>query len=316
MTPPPRQQEGPEDLERIVLGRGGLPHPVMAAQHLDETTQLLPSGPLGGDPGLAVRVVGEVVERQGVGGEPDVPGVQCIVDQPLHRADLGVGRIPTDRTVQAHDLDAQHRVRDHRHDVGPQWECLEVVEVAPRIRPVRLVGNRGQHVLGDVLHPREAVDDRVLLLGALVAPCQAERAVAHHRGRRPVTDDLGEARVELHLEVDVGVDVQQTRQDPVPGGVHDLVGLVGGEVHAPGDHASVADGDVLMHGTSAVAVEDQSIGHQHVPRGHRSLLKIVQQPSHEFDATGVDSCLLAAGGGVVRRCSSPRSGFRPMGLKL
>jgi hypothetical protein len=180
---------------------------------------------------------------------------------------------------QPHHLDAQHRVGDQRHDVGAQRQRVQVVEVAAGVGPVRLVGDRLQHGLGDVLHACEAIDDRVLLGRALVAERQAQRAVAHHRGRGPVADDLGQARVHLDLQVDVGVDVQQARHDPPARGVDDLRGLAGGQSGAPGDHAAGRDGDVLGDRWATVAIEEQPAGDQQVPGcvSHRTVSRFAQE---------------------------------------
>jgi hypothetical protein len=123
-----------------------------------------------------------------------------------------------------------------------------------------------QHGLGDVLHAREAVDDRVLAGAvALRAEAGTEAAVAEQHGGRAVAHHLGQARIEVDLQVEVRVNVEEPGHEPQPRTVNDAAGAVGRQVHAACRHAAVMHGDVEALRCPATAIKDRSIADQHVP---------------------------------------------------
>ena len=66
----------------------------------------------------------------------------------------------------------------------------------------------------------------------LAAEGHADRAVGDHGGGGAVTHHLGEPRVELDFEVEVGVNVPKSRHQPTAAGIDDLGGPGGVQVGA------------------------------------------------------------------------------------
>ena len=94
-------------------------------------------------------------------------------------------------------------MRQQRHDVRSERKRIEVLQVARRGVPVDAVNDLAQHGLRDVLHTREAVEDRVVAVTTLRAECRAKAAVADHDGGRAVAHGFGQAGCQLDLEVEV-----------------------------------------------------------------------------------------------------------------
>ena len=319
-APEPRagQREVAQHLQRVVLGRCCLPDATMRAHDVGQALELAEATPLRGNLGTAVRIVGEIVEGQRVGREADVALLHGGVEQGLHLRQLVVRGQARDALLQTHDLGAQHRMRDHRHDIDAQRKRREMVEIALRVAPVDLRRGFFQHVLGHVLDAREAVDDRLLAVPVLAAEGDAQGAVGDDHGRRAVADDLRQARVDLDLEIEMRVRVEESRHHPMALCIDHFDRLRGVEAGADGRDLATLDGDVGHARGGAIAVEQQSIADQEVPlHGRLQFLFLVRSstvgPPHDNGSgkTGLREnwpfgC--AAGGAISRR--KPVAGSR------
>jgi hypothetical protein len=125
-----------------------------------------------------------------------------------------------------------------------------------------------EHGFRDVLHAREAVDDRVLAVTvALVAEAGPEAAVAEQHRGGAVAHHLGQARVEVDLEVEMRVDVQQSGHQPVAVDVDDPRGGLRRQVDAARGDTPVADRDVEGLRRPAAAIEHPGAAQQYIPGG-------------------------------------------------
>ena len=137
-----------------------------------------------------MRVVREVVEGQPVGGKTHIALVDRVLQELLHPCELRWRGLTADGVLKPHHLDAEHRVWHQRHHVGAQRHCIQVREVIGGVVPGHAVRAAREHVLGDVLDPRKAIDDRILPRLALCPEGGPQRTVSDDDGGGAVTHYL------------------------------------------------------------------------------------------------------------------------------
>lgn len=96
-----------------------------------------------------------------------------------------------------------------------------------------------------VIGPGEAVGDRIFAVPALAAEGDAQGAAAHYYGGGAMAYCFVQSRIDLGFEIQMGVDVQQPRHQPLAGGIDDFGGCLDLQVGATGQDLAVADGQVL-----------------------------------------------------------------------
>ena len=185
------------------------------AHHPEQTLEFSVAGKLGGDTLIRMRCIGEIVKRQSISAQPQIPLLHGTVQQRFHTPQLGIGGLATDAVAQAHHLNAQHGVRHESADIRPQGEAVKVVHVVASIVPGNRLDTFAQHLFRDVLHAGKAVDDRILLTFHLLAEAGAQAAVAHQNGCGAVTHHLRQAGVQVYLQVEVCMNIQQAGHQPL-----------------------------------------------------------------------------------------------------
>ena len=245
MEPAGSQQEGPDGAYRAVLRRCCLPGGTPATHHVGQALDLVVAGKLGGNGLVDVGLVGQVMERQSVGGEARVALVQGVRQQPLHGLQLGLGGVPGNAFLKTHGLDPQHGVRHQCDQVRAQGEAVEVLDVLFRVLPVDPVRGGTEYRFGDVLHPGITIHDGIGAGLALGAKGQPQAAVGdHHRGGA-VAHRFRQPRRHLQFQVVMGVDIEQARHGPLAPAVDHLPGLVSLQAGTSGHDPPPGDGDVL-----------------------------------------------------------------------
>ena len=257
------QQEAAQHGQGAVLGRSGLPHRIAPAQHLGERTQLGIFGVLGGNHLVGVRLIGQIVKGQRIGGKTGIAQVQRLFQQLAHPRQLLGGGIAANAVGKAHDLDPQHRMGEQRHHVGPQVGLLQMRQVFRRGVPADLVGNLVQHRLGQVFHPRVAVHDGIVAAPALRAEGQTQAAVGDHHAGGAVAGGLGQMRRELQFQIVMGMDVEQARHQPLAAGVDLACAADLFERRGAPDDLAIGDRHILAQRLRA-AVENLGVANDHV----------------------------------------------------
>ena len=238
------EQAAAQGFQRTVGHGRELPDPIGLAQYRGQCLQFGEVSRLGRNAAIAVRVVGEVMKRQPVGGESHVALIHGILEKRLHPREFRRAWLAAYRVLEPHHLHAQHRVRDQRHHVRAERDAVEVFQVVGRVVPGHAVGATRQYMLGNVFHAREAIDDRILRGAALRAEGRAQRAVAHHHGGGAVAYHFSQARRDLDFEIEVRVDVDQAGHQPLPAALAHLARLFPREVPAAGGDTAARDGNV------------------------------------------------------------------------
>ena len=190
----------------------------------------------------------------------------------------------------------------HEHtDIGPQRDIREVVEVGCGIAPVHRVDTFLQYGLGNVLHPGKAIDDRVLLAFKLLAKTGTEAAVAHQYSGGTVADDFRQARLQVHFQVQVGVDIQQPRHQPLALGLDDAHGLGRRQCLPASGHPALPERDILLAGRPAATVENQCVANQGIPGGGCHWCNPLRYPAGSVTSTGSENPVVypAAGAGEI-----------------
>ena len=178
-----------------------------------------------------------------------------------HGQVFGGGGLAVD-TALPHHVDPQRGMRKEGGDVDVAPSGVDGVEKLRERLPMP-----GQpvdhHHARDVLHAGHHVDEDVVIFGA--AGCEADAAVAHHRGGDAVRGGRDQPIRPDRLAVVVGVQVDETGGDEKAGRV-DLAHPGLADV-SDGDHHAVADGDVGDEGFAPEAVDHGAAANDQV-KGH------------------------------------------------
>ena len=287
------EQETQHRADPVLDVRRALPDAVVVADHAQQPLQFAARGVLGRDAPVGVRRVGQVVERDRVRRETCVSLPQRLLEHFAHAREFRGRGFAADRRRGAHHLDAQHRVRHQRDDVGTQRQPGQVVEVLAAGLPVHAVDDLAQHGLRNVLDAREAVEDRVLAVPSLRAEHRSEAAVADHDGRGSVPDGLRQPGREFDLEVEVRVDVQQSRHQPAACRIDHAFRARAVEPGAARCDATPGDREILPAGRRTGAVEHQRVADQRLPAvSHGG--RLAKTACRCARRSTVDRCLAAA----------------------
>ena len=265
------QREIAEGGEAVFDDGRGLPHPAAVAHHLQQAFEFPVTGELGGDALVGMRRIGEVVEGQAVRGEAHIALVQRGFQQLDHALEFRLGGRAADGILQAHRLHPQHGVRHEGRHIGAEGHVGEVIHVGAGVVPSNGLHALLQHPLGDVFHPGEAIDDRVLPLArALAAEACAEAAVPHQHGGGAVAHGFAQAGVQIHFQIQVGVDIQHPGQQPLARARHQPPRPPRLQFQPLGDHPPALQGDIDSLRLPPAAVKHQRPLNQAIPNcfGH------------------------------------------------
>ncbi len=144
--------------------------------------------------------------------DADAAGVQRRLGQRAHAREFVVGRAAL--RLRSRPITAARSALWPASGAtfGPEREAGEMREIRPRRIPHDRVGEPAAHQRrGQVLDPQEDVGEILRLAGG-----DGQAAVAHHHRGHAVADRLRQPRRDLHLDVVVGVDVDEARRDPGP----------------------------------------------------------------------------------------------------
>ena len=202
-----------DDRVRVAGVRTGLQRPAAAAQDRAQAAHLLALGVRRGQRARAAQVAVDLVEEQLLGGHADEAGVERLVEHRLHPRLLAAARphLLAGGPVQAHGRGAHVGVADERGEVGAERERLERADVLLRGAPGLVLVDGADDVLArDRLDPAEEV------AGVDAADVHGrERARAEQQRGHAVPHRLGQPGPVEHLDVVVGVDVDEARDHPL-----------------------------------------------------------------------------------------------------
>ena len=265
---PERLRDLRAEVQRVLDVGSGLQDATGPAQQRLQPALLPRSGIGRGQRARSADLAVQLVEQQLHRRHADEAGPKRLGEHPLHLG-LFAARGPLaggGRAVESHDGGPHVGVPDERGQVGAERQLLQRRDVFLARRPRLVAVDRRDDVFaGDGFDPAEQVTG----LSPVDVDGRQGAGTEHHR-RHSVAQRFRERRAVEHLDVVMGVDVEQAGQYPLTGGI-EHPGAVGRVefLGRDGDDVAVADADVADRRGGARAVEPAAVPNDRVVR-HRS----------------------------------------------